>query len=111
MQTVKIDVNKFNGSKFFKSKEGIDHIAIPIDANNIFRGDKGLYLNLTLMDNRDGPDQYGNDGFVVQSVSKEEREAGKKGPIVGNWKHVGQKQAELPAAAKKQVDNDDDIPF
>ena len=59
-----------------------------IDKSAMFEGAKGTYLDLTLMDNRDGPDQYGNDGFIVQDIGKERREAGQKGPIIGNWKHV-----------------------
>jgi hypothetical protein len=45
---------------------------------------------MVLFDNKDGKDQYGNDGFVVQSVSKEARQQGVKGPIIGNWKRVGE---------------------
>jgi len=69
MQRLKIDVKK-------------------IDKSAMFEGAKGTYLDLTLMDNKDGTDQYGNDGFIVQDIGKERREAGQKGPIVGNWKHV-----------------------
>ena len=73
MQKLKLDVTKLNKDLFFK-------------------GAKGTYADLTLMDNKDGTDQYGNDGFIVQDVGKERREAGEKGPIIGNWKEVGQKR-------------------
>jgi len=73
MQRIKLDVTKLNKEMLFK-------------------GAKGTYADLTLMDNRDGTDQYGNDGFVVQDVGKERREAGEKGPIVGNWKYVGERK-------------------
>lgn len=59
-----------------------------IDKAALYKGTKGTYLNLTLMDNRDGEDQYGNHGFIVQDIGKERREAGEKGAILGNWKHV-----------------------
>ena len=36
------------------------------------------YLSLVLLDHRTQPDPYGNDGFVAHSVSKAERDAGKK---------------------------------
>ena len=62
-----------------------------IDKSALYEGKQGKYLSLTLMDNRDGVDQYGNDGFIVQDIGKERRLAGEKGPIVGNWKYVGQK--------------------
>jgi len=77
-------------------------------------------LDMVLFDNKDGKDQYGNDGFVVQSVSKEARQQGVKGPIIGNWKRVGEDapkpKASTPApaskaATEKQDDPDSDIPF
>ena len=99
MQRLKIDVKK-------------------IKKELLFDGAKGLYMDLTLMDNREGPDQYGNDGFIVQDVGKERREAGEKGPIVGNWKHIGQRSpaqntAPPPSrtATADALDESDDIPF
>ena len=100
MQRIKIDVTK-------------------IDKTALYKGEKGTYHDVTLMDNREGPDQYGNDGFVVQDIGRERREAGEKGPILGNWKHVGQSPAK-PAtkhetaksnAFQPQEDKVDDIPF
>ena len=44
------------------------------------------YLSFVLID---GPDQFGNDGKVIHSISKEERLAGVKGEICGSWRHVG----------------------
>jgi len=85
-----------------------------------YQGNKGTYLDMVLFDNKDGKDQYGNDGFVVQSVSKEARQQGVKGPIIGNWKRVGEDapkpKASTPApaskaATEKQDDPDSDIPF
>lgn len=89
MQKLKLDVLKFTGAKQFTSRDGIDFIAIPIVENNIFVGKKGAYLELTLIENRDGKDQYENDGFAAVEIGKDRRDAGEKGPIVGNWKHIG----------------------
>ena len=75
------------------------------------------YVDLTLHDNKAGRDQYGNDGFVTQSLPKERRQAGEKGPILGNWKHYdqgGQRAPAAPATAKPAAAKDDDsdsIPF
>ena len=88
-----------------------------IDKTHLFRGAKGTYLDVTLMENKDGPDQYGNDGFIVQDIGKEAREAGGKGPIIGNWRHLQKRTAEKPApVAKKPAPKDEaldgsDIPF
>jgi hypothetical protein len=84
-----------------------------IDKAALFEGKNGKYLDIVLFENRDGTDQYGNDGFVVQDIPKERRDAGEKGPIIGNWKRVerrgGASQSETPLAALP-VDQDD-IPF
>lgn len=52
----------------------------------MFRGRDGVYLDIALIPNRNGTDQYGNDWMVVQSVPKEDRDRGMKGPILGNAK-------------------------
>ncbi len=54
-----------------------------IDESALFPGQKGKYLNIVLFERRD---DFGNDGFAVQEPSKEQREAGTRGPIVGNWR-------------------------
>lgn len=100
-----------------------------IDKSFLFTGAKGTYCDITLMDNRGGTDQYGNDGFAIQDVGKEKREAGIKGPIIGNWKNVGparspnQNGARPPEGARSPeygkrdngggsvVDDEDSIPF
>jgi hypothetical protein len=78
------------------------------------RGEKGIYCDLVLIER---PDNYGNDGFVAQSVSKEERDAGERGPIVGSWREVAKKgnnakaNAAAAAAQKRIQAEDDDLPF
>ena len=129
MQKLKIDMLKFTGAKLFKAKDGSDQIAIPVAENNIYIGQKGAYLEMVIHENRDGVDQYGYEGFSSVDVGKQRREAGEKGPIVGNWKHIGQKpglgvtspeygKAETRSgnqggAASPAADDsgDDDIPF
>ena len=82
--------------------------------DKMHKGEKGTYLDLTLLENKDGPDQYGNDGFVVQDLGKEARERGEKGPILGNWRKLGKKQTastvSKPAPTTTKPE-DDDVPF
>ena len=59
-----------------------------IDKSRIVDGKKGKYLDAVVM-LRDQPDQYGNDGMIVQSISKEERDRGLQGEILGNCKILG----------------------
>jgi len=64
--TVRIDVMKLDKSRFYK-------------------GAKGTYLDLTTFVDLDQKDQYDNNGFITQSQSKEERNAGGgQMPILGN---------------------------
>ena len=91
-----------------------------VDKTRLFKGTKGTYLDVTLLPNREGADQYGNNYMVIQDVSKEERQAGTKGPILGNAKIVEFKgqgaapQRPRPAApppAAKTEEDPDSIPF
>jgi hypothetical protein len=112
---LKIAFLKFLGAKTFTAKNGDEYIAIPVKANNIYVGEKGYYSQLSLLEYKDGTDQYQNDGFAAVDLGKERREAGEKGPIVGNWK-VNKRTApksppqptKRPAAAAA---DDDAIPF
>ena len=87
-----------------------------LDKSHFFKGQKGIYTDLMLIPNKDGGDQYGNDGFVSQGVSKEARDKGEKGKIVGNYKKIHRPEApQAKPAAKAKVpheqDQDDDVPF
>lgn len=83
-----------------------------------FKGEKGTYADVAIFYNEE-QDQYGNNGMVVQSVPKEEREKDKnaKGPILGNcrvWKKGGGVNTEaMPGGtvASAQQEVDDDFPF
>lgn len=81
-------------------------------------GREAVYLSLRLVENRDGKDLYGNDGFVSQSIPKEARDAGDKAPILGNWKHSERRQEQpaKPAQTRREAAPDpdelpDDIPW
>lgn len=102
--TVKIDVTK-------------------IDKSRLFKGKKGTYLDLVLIPNKKAT-QYGDERdeqthMVCQSITKEERDAGDRGPILGNAKElVGDRDRRLPItqnpAPSKPKDEDDDynsVPF
>jgi len=58
-----------------------------VDKQYLYEGKTGKFLEVTLLESKNGPDKYGNDGFVVQGVSKEARDRGERGPIIGSWKH------------------------
>lgn len=87
-----------------------------IEKARLFKGAKGTYLDVVLIETPQS--QYG-DYMIVQSVTKEEREQGIKGPILGNAKIIGQKpvqqatpaQTPVSAGGTQQVELDDDVPF
>lgn len=90
-----------------------------IDKSKMFVGKKGTYLDITLLENKNGPDEYGNHFMVVQDVSKEDRQAGVKGAILGNAKKLEPRGQEAPRQASKQApaaagaepNDGSDIPF
>lgn len=61
--TIKIDVDK-------------------IDKSKIYKGKKGSYYSMTLKINDQS--KYGNNIMVVEDTTKEDRDAGVKGIILGN---------------------------
>jgi hypothetical protein len=80
-------------------------IAFNIDLNRIdqartFTGKTGRrYLSFILID---GPDQFGNAGQVVPSISREKRAGGGKGEVVGTWKHLGVAKAGSQAESTRR---------
>jgi len=56
-----------------------------IDKDRLFTGKKGVYLDAVLIETPNS--EYG-DYMVVESISKEERESGMKGTIIGNGKII-----------------------
>ena len=71
------------------------------------------YLDCALHENMDGPDKFGNDGFITQSLSKERRDAGERGPIIGNWRDTDRKagRAKTSPSATSADDDKDPLPF
>ena len=91
-----------------------------IDKSKLYKGAKGVYLDCQVFLS-DEPDQYSNHGMIVQAVSKEEKDQGIKGAILGNakifWSDEGQpQQPKQPkqnqqASTPQSMDFEDEIPF
>ena len=91
-----------------------------IEKARLFKGQKGTYLDATCFIDLDEKGQYGDNGMVTQDVTKEEREAGTKGPILGNVTVFYRddqpaQQAPQQQPAQQQpggmMDDSSDIPF
>ena len=91
-----------------------------IDKARLYKGAKGTYLDLTTFVDTAVSDQYENNGFVSQTLTKEERESKIQTPILGNVKvfytdsgspagSAGQSQAAIKEMSIEDLD--DDIPF
>ena len=103
MITCKIDVTKINKDFIFTGKVNKE-------------GKTPKYIDLTLIENKQGVDQYGNAGFVAQSIPKEARDRGEKGAILGNYKIIGAPQGKpalppKPSAHEDAWEAEADIPF
>jgi hypothetical protein len=84
-----------------------------IDKSRLYKGAKGTYLDLTTFVDTEQQDQYENNGFISQSLTKEEREAKYQTPILGNVKvFYTDSTTTAPAVAAMSIEElDDDIPF
>lgn len=80
-----------------------------IDKRRLVKGAKGTYLEMVLIPTPNN--KFDNDYMVVESVSKEEREAQVKGTILGNGKVIGRKTQNAPAPVANPIGDDDDVPF
>ena len=89
-----------------------------VEKKRLFQGKTALYLDATVfLDDEAG--QYGDNGMITQDVSKEEREAGTKGAILGNatiFKVLDDNHTRQPAPARQPATvspdaADDEIPF
>lgn len=93
-----------------------------IDKARLFKGQKGTYLDATVFVDLDESDQYGNNGMITQNVTKEERESGTRGEILGNCKVFyrdeggsngsgRQQQSQQGMQGPTSNDFDDEVPF
>ena len=78
--------------------------------DRLYKGEKGTYLNLTTFVDLDNADQYDNNGFISQSVTKEERANGVQTPILGNVKVI-YKDGDSAPAPSQQAELEEDVPF
>ena len=85
-----------------------------IDKSRLYKGAKGTYLDLITFVDTDQQDQYENNGFISQSLTKDEREAKYQTPILGNVKvFYTDGAAKAPAIASNPTieEMDEELPF
>lgn len=104
-----------------KSGNQVEGVFIPFEKNNIFKGQKGLYLDLIAFPIKNKQTDSKDTHLIKQSFSKEQREKmGKEEadnlPIVGNmidWNYVqrGNTDTDLQDNTTINIPAEDDLPF
>lgn len=122
---IKIDVQKMQGvflRNMTSAKTGVTKrmLCIPVDDNpNIYVGDKGIYINLTANQNRNGqPSQYGDTHYLRPDIPKEvyeklTDEQKQQIAIVGNMRPIvrGQQPQGTTNSDAPESEPEDDLPF
>jgi len=114
----KINLMQFKSViKKMKGQSGdIEVIIIPIADNNLFKGEKGLYLDLIAFEIENKKGDSKDTHLVKQSLNKDTRalmsdEKLKAMPILGNLQVWGDYTEQEPASSMEVQDETDDLPF
>ena len=108
-------------SAIITTKKGNRAIVLPIDDNFLVEKDGAVYLPFSMLA-KEEQDQYGQNGFISQSVSSDVyKELGKDKvkelglPILGNFKHFANNANDSAGATvinhATDPEDDDDLPF
>lgn len=81
-----------------------------LDKARFFRGQKGIYADLTCFIDTENTSEFGDNGTISQSVSQEERKNGVNLPICGNAK-IFYTDGGNSQAAPQEGDSNSEIPF
>jgi len=101
----------------FTTKKGAKCMLIPFDANNLFAGEKGIYLGIVAFDIAPEKQKDGQTHLIKQSFSKEKRESMnpeevKALPIIGSLStSFAAKDINNNVDPKKEFEENDDLPF
>ena len=113
----KINLMQLNAVvKNMKGQSGdVECLVIPIEKNRLFKGEKGIYLDLIafeITNKSESKDTH----LVKQSLSKEDRslmtdEQIKAMPILGNLQVWGEYKEVEPQSSMEVTDENDGLPF
>lgn len=122
--SAKINLRRLQSAQMkLKGKNGnlVECVVIPIDANNLVRGEKGIYLDMIGFEYRERKPDRKDTHMVKQSLAKELLEKmtdDEKNalPILGNmvlWGHQEPEPVNFDMAppADQPEGTDDDLPF
>ena len=119
--SVKINLRQLKSTvRVMKAKTGdLEFLLIPIKANQLVVGEKGIYLDLMGFEIKERKPDRKDTHLVKQSFSKEVYEAmtdqeKREAPIIGNmivWGFQEPAPNELPAGELTMDPESDDLPF
>lgn len=120
--SIKLNLTQFPGTKkTMKRKDGstVECYVMPIDSNHIFRGEKGLYLELTAIEIKNKVGDSKDTHLIKQNFPKEvyekmTEEQKKATKIIGNaivWGRQEPEPAEAPELQDLPAGDNDDLPF
>lgn len=117
--SIKINLRQFkNVVKDMKRKDGstVKCLVIPIESNNFYEGEKGVYADLTAIEIKNKVGESKNTHLIKQNFPKEmyekmTEEEKKATPIIGNAIVWGRQEPEPQAAELDEGDIPDDLPF
>ena len=87
---------------------------------HLFKGQKGTYLDCAIWPNKNGTGEYGDTHYITQEISKEARDRGERGAIIGSITWIDEPKAApapRPSPPQRQTPPDDpdapsdDVPF
>lgn len=133
---ISIDLTAIKGAQRMTSNRGKDILVIDLAESRAKPHQNGkVYFNLEAIENKNGPNDYGNTHFVKEKATKEERDAREDLPFLGNGKlfdsearreeqprqerrerpapRTAQRQQAAPGHAPEHFEacEDEDIPF
>lgn len=78
-----------------------------ITKEKIFKGEKNATLDCVIYVDEESPDKYGYQLQIVESLSQQERQSGKKANYIGNFKMLEKKANDNTEVPKEDID----LPF
>lgn len=119
--SIKVDLSKLKSviqKKKDKSGQEVECLVIPIPNNHLYKGEKGIYLDLQAIELKNRKENSKDTHLIKQALPKdvyngmsdEEKQAQ---PILGNaiyWGKTGVSESAQVHEAQV-IDEDDDLPF
>lgn len=120
MITLKINLLNLKGAmKNMKTKSGKEVLTycIPVEMNNLYQGEKGLYLDMVAFEVKEKKNDSKDTHLIKQSLSKDVRKAmteeeKRAMPILGNLRVMDEFEEKEPVSSPEPDQGEDDsLPF